>query len=69
MEITGRGGTPGYARAQLNDNGQYHGNPNIWSVKFPKGMQRLESHWHHWPESNFGWVEYSRQEPLLPPMN
>lgn len=36
VEITGPSGDPVYARAQLDDDGDYHGNPNLWSVKFPK---------------------------------
>jgi hypothetical protein len=41
VEITGPGGTPVHARAQFDDDGEYHGNPNLWSVKFPKGKQLL----------------------------
>jgi hypothetical protein len=41
VEITGPGGTPVHARAQFDDNGEYHGNPNLWSVKFTKGKQLL----------------------------
>jgi hypothetical protein len=41
VEITGPGGKRVYTRAQFDEDGGYNGNPNLWSVHFPKGKQLL----------------------------
>jgi hypothetical protein len=41
VEITGPDGDPVYTRAQFDEDGGYHSNPNLWSVHFPEGKQLL----------------------------
>ena len=41
VEITGENGSPVYARADLEKDGDYHGNPNLWQVQFPPHQREL----------------------------
>lgn len=38
VEITGPEGQPVYARGQFDEDGDYHGNPNLWNVKFSEQL-------------------------------
>jgi hypothetical protein len=41
VEITGPDGDPVYARAQFDEDGGYHDDPDLWLVIFPEGKQLL----------------------------
>jgi len=38
VEITGPEGQPVYARGQFDKDGDYHGNPHLWNVKFSEEL-------------------------------